>query len=65
MVTSALLFRPSAMPLERGFLSAEIVEDQLAELTKDRAIFFMGAMRECMVWRHRSSRNFAAQAGEL
>src|ERR1700723_2895124 len=29
-------------------------------LRNDRAIFFMGSMRERMVWRHHSSRNFAA-----
>jgi hypothetical protein len=29
------------------------------------AIFFIGSMRERMTWSHQSSRNFAAQAGEL
>ena len=42
----------------------EIVEDELAVLAQ-RATFFMGSMRDRMVWRHHSSRNFPAQAGEL
>ncbi len=49
----------------KEFLSAEIVEDQLTMLTQRRAIFFMGSMRERMVWRHHSFRNFPAQAGEV
>src|ERR1700730_14485482 len=34
-------------------------------LRSERAIFFMGSMRDRMVWRHHSSRNLPAQAGEL
>ena len=50
----------------KELLSSEIVEDQLTMLPqRPKAIFFMGSMRERMVCRHQSSRNFAAQAGEL
>ena len=34
-------------------------------MRRERAIFFMGSIRERMVWRHHSSRNLPAQAGEL
>jgi hypothetical protein len=64
MVTFALLFRPSTTPLDSIFLGAEIVQDEFA-IAYERAIFFMGSMRDRMVWRHHSSRNFPAQAGQL
>jgi hypothetical protein len=34
MVTLALLFRPSATPLEMSFLGAKVVENQLSVLTQ-------------------------------
>src|SRR5215468_9159846 len=34
-------------------------------LRRERAIFFMGSMRDRIVWRHHSSRNLPSQAGEL
>jgi hypothetical protein len=34
-------------------------------LRSERAIFFMGSIRDRIVWRHHSSRNLPAQAGEL
>ena len=46
-------------------LGPEIVKDEFAMLRRERAIFFMGSMRDRMVWRHHSSRNLPAQAGEL
>ena len=49
----------------KQLLSAEAIEDQLPMLPQERAIFFIGSMRERMACRHHSSRNIPAQPTEL
>jgi hypothetical protein len=65
MVNLALLFRPSTTPLEMSFPAPEVVEDQLPVLAKGTGDLLHGSIRQPMVWRRHSSRNLAAQAGEL
>jgi hypothetical protein len=49
----------------KQLLSAEIVEDSSRRWRSDRAIFFMGSMRELITCRYQSSRKLPADAGEL
>ena len=64
MVTFALLFKPSTIPLEKAFfaLNQFRISSLCARIVL--ATFFMGSICERITRVHQRSRNFSAQAGE-